>query len=66
MKPDPNILYLNFPYNENIASLLKVWVKNTCNIDENVILAKKKKTWKKIALLLDKDKNVAPAKKKRT
>lgn len=61
---NPNILYLDSPYGENIASLLKLLVKNACNTNKNIALARKKKFLAKN--VYDADKNVGPARKKRT
>ena len=61
---NPNILYLDFPYGKNIASLLKVLVKNACDTNENIALARKKKFLAKN--VYDADKDVGPVRKKRT
>lgn len=61
---NPIILYLDSPYDKNIAGLLKVLVKNACDTNENIILARKKKFLAKN--VYDADKDVGPARKKRT
>lgn len=61
---DPNILYLDFLYDTNIASLLETLAEAVCDIDENVTPARKKRTLAKN--VYDTDKNVVLAGKKRT
>lgn len=68
MKPTTNLnlntLHLDSPHDENIAGQIEVLVKDAYNADKAVVLAGKKRTWRKVALLLNKD--IAPARKKRT
>ena len=61
---DPNTLYLDSLHNKNITNLLEALIKNACNVDKNIVLVRKKRTQRKVVLLLDK--NVAPVGKKRT
>ena len=61
--PDPDILHLDSPHDENIASLLETLAEDTCNADEDVASAGKKRTLAKNACNADKDLATAGKKK---
>lgn len=60
---DPNTLHLDFPHDKNITSTLQALAKEACNANEKIAPAKKKRIWKKVALLSDG--NIVPARKKK-